>query len=158
MSASLSMQDVVNEVSFDDLCRTIRTAIDSDRIGEPVNVRLHWEFPAGTRSLKDAAETAVAIADTALALNAPEFRVRHAAARGLLHLLCEDSRGRSALITLAEVPTPRFAMTVYGNHGVARIEESVLSPPERKFLTEPPSWLQSLWDLEQFQSRFTAEQ
>ena len=118
--------------------------LSSGRIGQPVNVRLHWQFESGCQSLESAAITAAALADTVLTLELPEWTVRRNksldSAKGLLNLLGRDTRGRTLLITLASADSPELSLTVYGNHGVARLNGAhLIGTAER-----PPDWLADL--------------
>ena len=61
-------------VTLDALLSAIRNAVDSGRIGTPVNVRVHWQF--SETDMKHAALVAVRIADEALALEEPAWRIR----------------------------------------------------------------------------------
>jgi hypothetical protein len=133
-------------VTLDALLSAIRNAVDSGRIGTPVNVRLHWQF--SETGVKHAALVAVRIADEALALEEPAWRVRASeleAAKGrILNVLGEDRRGRTLLATLCRGEANEFALTVFGNHGTLRLEHAGLDATSLDALDTEGNWRQSL--------------
>lgn len=117
--------------SLESVQQTLSAATATGRIGEPVNVRLHCETESGS-SLTDTAVAAVGLVDSILRFSNPQWRCRSASGE-LLHVLARDDRGRSALITLCTGNQSTLALTVYGNHGVIRLEDcpvSELTSPE----------------------------
>ena len=133
-------------VSLDALLTAVRNAVDSGRIGSPVNVRVHWQF-SGT-DVKAAALAAVRIADEALALDEPAWRVRTGkleASKGrMLNVLGEDRRGRTLLATLCRGEANEFALTVFGNHGTLRLEHAGLDENSLGAVDSDAAWRQSL--------------
>jgi len=135
-------------VTVHSLLAAIRSAVDSGRIGTPVSVRLHWEF--SEIPLRDAAVLAVRIADEALALEQPAWRVRTGNSDRLLNVLGEDRQGRTLLITVCRGTVRGLGLTVFGNHGVLRLEHAGLeelsqeSPENIKPELAEPVWQQRL--------------
>lgn len=134
-------------VTLSSLVSAIRDSVDSGRIGTPVNVRVHWQF--SETDLAKAAFVAARIADEALALEEPAWRIRNGASavtqRRILNLLAEDRRGRTLLATLCRGKVNEFSLTVFGNHGTLRLEHAGL---DESSLDELPSseatWQKSL--------------
>jgi len=108
---------------------TLLAATSSGRIGEPVNVRLHWQTGKSTADLTGAAIAAAGLVDAVLRLMNPVWRVRKGADGQLLHLLGRDDNGRTTLITLGAGDKSKLAVTVYGNHGVVRMDDSPVIEP-----------------------------
>lgn len=133
-------------VSLDALLTAVRNAVDSGRIGSPVNVRVHWQF-SGT-DVKQAALVAVRIADEALALDEPAWWVRTgklvASTGRMLNVLGEDRRGRTLLATLCRGEENEFALTVFGNHGTLRLEHAGLDENSLGDVDTDAAWRQSL--------------
>ena len=103
---------------------SVRASVSSGRIGTPVNVRIHWQF--SSLSLPAAAAVAVQLADAALSLEKPAWRVRTAAKNSQVNVLGEDAGGKTVLISLVRGATPEFAVTVFGNHGTLKLEHARL--------------------------------
>ena len=108
---------------------TLLAAMSSGRIGEPVNVRLHWQTGKSTADLTGTAIAAAGLVNAVLSLMNPVWRVRKGVDGQLLHLLVRDDHGRTALITLCTGDKSTLAVTVYGNHGVVRMDDSPVSEP-----------------------------
>lgn len=125
-SSTIRLRRLVNSVTFDDLAQAIRNAIQAERIGVPVSVRLHWEFEEAPVDLRAVADSAIALADAALKFDEPVWRERPQETGKTLNLLGSDKRGRTALLTLVAASEPSISLTVYGNHGVVRLEDAVL--------------------------------
>jgi hypothetical protein len=119
-------------VTLDSVRASLLAAIGSGRIGEPVNVRLHWQTGNSTTDLTETAIVAASLADAVLSLTNPVWRVRTGTGGQLLHLLARDDRGRTALISICTGDTPTLAVTVYGNHGVVRLEDSPVNEQVRQ--------------------------
>ena len=117
------IQQNVGRITVSELCDSIRTVLDSGRLGTPVNVRLHWEFSESASLLQTVLVAAVAIADLALQLEEPVWRVRRHESGRTLNLLGSDRRGRTLMITLVAEATPQAALTIFGNHGIVRLDE-----------------------------------
>ncbi|MFP6764129.1 MAG: hypothetical protein VB858_10935, partial [Planctomycetaceae bacterium] len=62
-----------------------------------------------------------------------------------LNVLGKDCHGRTLLVTVCQGAAPEFALTVFGNHGVLRLEHAGLdvSLPEARETAEP-EWRQGL--------------
>lgn len=115
---------VPGAVAFDSVREAIRSSVSSGRIGTPVNVRIHWQF--SSLSPPAAADVAVQLADAALSLDEPAWRVRTAVEDSLVNLLGEDEGGKTVLISLVRRAVPEFAVIVFGNHGTLKIEHASL--------------------------------
>ena len=111
-------------VCLDSIKTTLLASIGSGRVGDPVNVRLHWQTGNSAADLADAAVVAVSLADSILSLADPVWHVRVGAAGRMLHVLASDDRGRTALITLCTAEQSTLALTIYGNHGVVRLDDT----------------------------------
>ena len=130
-------------VTVHSLLTAIRSAVDSGRIGIPVGVRLHWQCT--DTGLRDAVLLAVRIADEALSLEQAVWRVRTGRSGRLLNVLGEDRQGRTLLITVCRGAARELGLTVFGNHGVLRLEHAGLEEPSQKILeTTEPEWQQGL--------------
>ena len=133
-------------VTLDALLSAVRNAVDSGRIGTPVNVRVHWQF--SETDLRKAALIVARIANEALGLEVPAWRVRSgkiAASKGnMLNVLGEDRRGRTLLATLFRGESNEFALTVFGNHGILRLEDAGLDEDSLGTIDEEADWWQSL--------------
>lgn len=111
-------------VTFESVREAMRESVSSGRIGTPVNVRIHWQFSGVKPSA--AADVAVQLADAALSLDKPAWRVRTAAENSQVNVLGEDAGGKTVLISLVRGSTPEFALTVFGNHGTLKLEHASL--------------------------------
>ena len=112
-------------VSLNDLKTAILAALATGRAGEIVCVRLHWPLP----ETQNAAERQVLIAavdlvDVALNLGPTRWRLRRAGDGRLLHLLGVDDRGRTAVVTVTRGVTDKAQLTLFGNHGVVRLDQA----------------------------------
>ena len=121
MSHSATMPGAV---TFDSVREAIRTSVSSGRIGTPVNVRVHWQFSSLCPAA--AADVAVQLADAALSLDKPAWRVRTAAEDTFVNLLGEDTGGKTVLISLVRRSVPEFTVIVFGNHGTLKLEHASL--------------------------------
>jgi hypothetical protein len=144
MASATASIEALKTVAFEDLTRTLGAMIASGRVGQPVNVRIHWQFEPGVLSLETAAARSAALADAVLELANPHWTIRRSQSAdtdaALLNVLCLDDRGRTLLIALATTDSPEFSLTVYGNHGVATLKAATLtSGPDNS-----PAWLSSL--------------
>jgi hypothetical protein len=117
------IKQIVGRMTVSELCDSIRTVLDTGRLGTPVNVRLHWEFSESARLLQTVLTTAVTIADLALQLEEPTWRVRRHESGRTLNLLGSDRRGRTLMVSLVAEAPPRTALTIFGNHGIVRLDE-----------------------------------
>lgn len=121
--ANLTIEQRLKKITFDELCGSVHTVVGTGRLGTPVNVRLHWEFLESESRLPDVLTAAVAIADEALQLDQPTWRVRRHASARTLNVLGSDTTGRTLMITLVAESQPMTALTVFGNHGIVRLED-----------------------------------
>lgn len=138
---------VPGQVTFESVLSSIRTAVDSGRIGTPVSVRIHWQ--CSSSSLREAAVVAVRIADAALTLETPSWRTRPDGTitpqSRILNILGEDRRGRTLLATLCSGSANELTVTVFGNHGTLRLEHAGLDEGSLTSVNcEAPAWQQSL--------------
>jgi hypothetical protein len=125
---SATVQQCVSRITFVELSQSVRSVLETGRLGTPVNVRLHWEFSDQECDIPAVLAAAVAIADEALQLEQPTWRVRRHATGRTLNVLGTDQRGRTLLITLVARSEPRTAMTMFGNHGIVRFEDGWVDP------------------------------
>lgn len=121
--ANLTIEQKLKRITFNELCSSIHSALNADRLGTPVNVRLHWEFAESESVLTNATIIAVAVADEALQLDKPEWRVRRHASGKTINVMGSDKNGRTLMITLVAHSKPATALTIFGNHGIVRLEE-----------------------------------
>ena len=130
-------------VTVQALLKSVRSAVDSGRIGTPVGVRLHWQ--CADTPLKDAVLLAARIADEALSLEQTVWRVRTGRSGRLLNVLGEDRQGRTLLITVCRGAARDLGLTVFGNHGVLRLEHAGLEETSQKLPeTTESEWQQGL--------------
>ena len=125
MSALPATSDL--PVSFAELQSAIADVATSGQVGEPVNVRIHWDVADAERALADSITAAATLADSVLSLTETRWTVRRDASGLLLNVLGVDDRGRTALLTASRSATDHLALTIFGNHGVARIEQARLA-------------------------------
>lgn len=111
---------------------SVRDAVATGRIGQPVNVRLHWQAGPQVEDIKHVADTAMHLAESVLGLEDATVTTRPAEGGELLHALMQDRQGRSALISVCAGKASTLSLTVYGNHGVIRLEETVCDSTETK--------------------------
>lgn len=137
------MNHTTVHVSASDLLAAISAATEGGRVGIPCNVRIHWQVI--DNNLTDAAIVAAKIADSALSLDGPTWRVRSCQSDGcrLLHVLGEDKQGRTALVSLCTGDSSEFSLTVFGNLGTLRLENSGLDESSPLPRDDEP-WMQSL--------------
>jgi hypothetical protein len=133
-----------SRITFSELCDSIRTVLDTGRLGTPVNVRLHWEFVERVDFSAIILPAAVVIADVALKLKSPTWRVRRHATGRTLNLLGSDQRGRTLMISLVPEATPQTALTIFGNHGIVRLDDGWVDPATIPESLDQCEWLASL--------------
>lgn len=115
-------------ITFSELCNSISAVLETGRLGTPVNVRLHWEFSEHADVSTGILSTAVAIADLVLNLKSPTWRIRRHTTGRTLNVLGSDQRGRTLMISLVSESTPQTALTVFGNHGIVRLDDGWVDP------------------------------
>lgn len=111
-------------MTFQSLFATVRDAVATGKIGTPVSLRLHADFP-------DASMDLGAVVDTIMTETGPLFPAarwtvmakRNASGRQLTALLQNDA-GRTVFVTLncGGTRAARLSLLVIGNHGVLRLE------------------------------------
>lgn len=125
MSASSVSSGV--PVSFAELRSAVAGVVAGGQVGEPVNVRAHLDVANDSTGLADAVLTAATLADAALNLSETRWTVRRDAGGLLLNVLGVDDRGQTALLTASRSAVDRVSLTIFGNHGVARVERAELT-------------------------------
>lgn len=139
-TSARTIQQCLNRITFAELCNSVRAVLEAGRLGTPVNVRLHWEFGESEAGFPAVLTAAVAIADEALQLDETTWRVRRHASGRMLNVLGSDGQGRTLLITLVARSEPRTAMTIFGNHGIVRLDEGWVDPDSVLDSLEDCSW------------------
>ncbi len=114
-------------VAFADLLSAIHGVVTSGQVGEPVNARVHWDVADVSADLTTTILAAATLANAALKLTETRWTVRRDPHDRLLNALGVDGRGRTALLSISRAACDQLSMTVFGNHGVARIEEACLA-------------------------------
>ena len=114
-------------VSFAELQSAIVGVVTSGQVGEPVNARVHWDVADDSTDLAEAILAAATLADAALTLTETRWKVRRDPHDRLLNALGVDDRGRTALLSASRAASDQLSLTVFGNHGVARIEQASLA-------------------------------
>lgn len=135
------IQRIVGRMTVPELCDSVRNALETGRLGTPVNVRLHWEFSESANLLQTVLTTAVEIADLALQLKEPTWRLRLHESGRTLNLLGSDCRGRTLMITLVAEASPQTALTIFGNHGILQLNEGWLDPNSIADSAKQRSWI-----------------
>ena len=125
---------LLTSISLHDLRSSLQAALATGKAGEIVNVRLHWQLP-----LSDAAPTtspislltallqAVDLCDVALKLGPTTWRIRLSSNARLVHAMGVDDRGRTLIVSIADDSDSLAQLTVFGNHGVIRLDHAELS-------------------------------
>lgn len=108
-----------------ELQAALAQAIATGHAGTLVSARLHWQVPF-TVSLDDAAVVATELLDRSLHLTTLQWRIHRSQLGGLLHVLGTDDRGRTLVVTLNHGPTSEAQLTIFGNHGVVRLDRADL--------------------------------
>ncbi len=131
-------------VSFVELQSAIADIATSGQVGETVNVRIHWDVADAERELANAITAAAALADAVLSLTETRWTVRRDANGLLLNVLGVDDRGRTALLTASRSAADRLSLTIFGNHGVARVERAALEGAPPTDADPQTGWMKSL--------------
>lgn len=121
---SRTIQQIIGRITVSELCQAIDTTMKTGQAGVPVNVRLHWEFQEPAAELGRIAIGAVTLADRVLRLDKPVWRVRRHSSERILNIIGTDRGGRSLMISLVAESLPWAALTVFGNHGIVRLDSS----------------------------------
>tara|TARA_R110002072_G_scaffold302603_1_gene486611 strand:+ start:55963 stop:56433 length:471 start_codon:yes stop_codon:yes gene_type:complete len=135
---------IAGRMTVSELGNSIRTILDTSQLGTPVNVRLHWEFSELASFLQTVLTAAVELADLALQLEEPVWRLRRQESGRTLNLLGSDRRGRTLMITLVAEAKPQTALTIFGNHGIVRLNEGWVDPNSITETTKEHSWAADL--------------
>jgi hypothetical protein len=114
-------------VFFAELESAVSGVVTSGQVGEPVNVRVHCDVADDSADLAEAILAAATLADAALSLTETRWTVRRDPHDRLLNALGVDDRGRTALLSASRAASDQLSLTVFGNHGVARIEQACLA-------------------------------
>ncbi|NQV28837.1 MAG: hypothetical protein HQ518_31165 [Rhodopirellula sp.] len=139
-----AIQQMIGRMTVRELSDSIRAVLESGRLGTPVNVRLHWEISEPASRLSTVSAAAVAIADLALQLDEPTWRVRRHASGKTLNVLGSDRQGRTLMISLVAEATPLTALTIFGNHGLVRLDDGWVDPDSIPESPEHYRWAESL--------------
>ena len=139
-----SVLNSVSRIACSELCDSVERVIQTGRLGTPVSVRLYWEFRESTGQLNTVLAAAVSIADCALGLETPVWRIRRHASGRTLNVIGTDQRGRSLMISLVARSTPQTALTVFGNHGIVRLDEGWIDPDTLPESFEDRTWFAGL--------------
>jgi hypothetical protein len=143
-STASSIQQSVSRITYSDLCESIQTVLQTGQLGTPVNVRLHWEFTESASNLMNMLMAAVAIADESLQLKTPTWRVRRHSSDRSLNVLGSDQRGRTLMISLVAEALPQTALTIFGNHGIVRLDDGWVDPVSIPESFDDCAWLTDL--------------
>lgn len=138
------IQQIVGRMTVAELCESIRSVLETGRLGTPVNVRLHWEFSESASLLQKVLAAAVEITDAALKLEEPVWRGRQHESGRTLNLLGSDRLGRTLMITLVAEAKPQTALTIFGNHGIVRLDEGWVDPNSIVEPVKERSWQSDL--------------
>ncbi len=109
-----------------ELKAALAQALATEHAGVLVSARMHWQVPVDT-ALEEAALAATEMMDGPLQLAATQWRVRRSALGSLLHVMGTDDRGRTLVITVNHGPTSDVQLTLFGNHGVIRLDRAEMS-------------------------------
>lgn len=120
-------------------------ARQANQIGEPVSVRVHVSVADGRSSWPDIAHPAAAVVGSVFDLSSFSWRVRRGEFLRMLNLLGQNEAGQTALVTLARGYVSAIAVTVFGNHGALRLDESEFAFDQREVAqSELPESLRTL--------------
>ena len=143
-SSARPVLDDVSRITHSELCDSVERVVQTGRLGTPVSVRLHWEFRESTGQMNTILAAAVSIADCVLDLETPVWRIRRHASGRTLNVIGTDQRGRSLMITLVAQATPQTALTVFGNHGIVRLDDGWVDPATILESVAERSWFAGL--------------
>ena len=143
-STASTIQQSVSRITFSDLCESIHAVLQTGQLGTPVNVRLHWEFSESASNLFTILAAAVAIVDESLQLKTPTWRVRRHASGRSLNVLGSDEQGRTLMISLVAEASPQTSLTIFGNHGIVRLDDGWVDPASVPETLNDRSWLNGL--------------
>lgn len=121
---------LLTSISLHDLRSSLQAALATGKAGEIVNVRLHWQLPlseAAPLTLLNVLLQAVDLCDVPLQLGPTTWRVRLSSNARLVHAIGVDDRGRTLIVSIADDADPLAQLTVFGNHGVIRLDRAELT-------------------------------
>jgi hypothetical protein len=121
---------LLTSISLHDLRLSLQAALATEKAGEIVNVRLHWQLPlseAAPLTLLNVLLQAVDLCDVPLQLGPTTWRVRLSSNARLVHAMGVDDRGRTLIVSIADDADPLAQLTVFGNHGVIRLDHAELT-------------------------------
>lgn len=125
---------LLTSISLSELRASLQAALATGKAGEIVNVRLHWQLPVSEVSIDDhkglllqALLNAVDLCDVALQLGPVTWRIRLSSNARLVHAMGVDDRGRTLIVSVADDADPLVQLTVFGNHGVIRLDHAELA-------------------------------
>lgn len=118
------------DIDIADLRTSLTQAVATGRVGLVVSARLHWQIPFEA-SLEEAALISSELIDDVLRLTSTRWRIRRSDRGGLLHVMGTDDRGRTIVVTINHGPTADAQLTLFGNHGVLRLDRAELRWPDR---------------------------
>jgi hypothetical protein len=114
------------------------------QVGEPVSVRLHLSVADSQTDWQPVAQSALAIVGAVFDIDSFNWRGRPASAERILNLLGQNEIGHTTLVTLARGYDSTIAVTLFGNHGVARFDEASVSLATDDLLSPLPEALQKI--------------
>lgn len=120
---------LLTSISLRDLRMSLQAALATEKAGEIVNVRLHWQLPlseAAPLTQLSVLLQAVDLCDVPLQLGPTTWRVRLSSNARLVHAMGVDDRGRTLIVSIADAADPLAQLTVFGNHGVIRLDRAEL--------------------------------
>lgn len=125
---------LLSSISLPELRTSLQAALATGKAGEIVNARLHWQLPLGNASGNEATSpllpvllNGVELCDVALQLGPTTWRVRLSSHSRLVHAMGVDDRGRTLIVSVADDADPLVQLTVFGNHGVIRLDHAELT-------------------------------
>lgn len=121
---------LLTSISSHDLRLSLQAALATEKASEIVNVRLHWQLPlseAAPLTLLNVLLQAVDLCDVPLQLGPTTWRVRLSSNARLVHAMGVDDRGRTLIVSIADDADPLAQLTVFGNHGVIRLDHAELT-------------------------------
>ena len=113
------------DIDIDELRTSFTQAVATGRAGVIVSARLHWQIPFEA-SLDAAALIACNLIDEVSRFSLMQWCVRRSDRGGLLHVMGTDDRGRTIVLTINHGPTCDAQLTLFGNHGVVRLDRAEL--------------------------------
>ena len=115
-------------MTLDDLRQTLNQAIETQKIGTPVSLRLHLQLADPQADLISTLAAIMHLADPFVATKPATLVARQEANGRQLTVLLENSQGRTIFLTVGRgsIGTASLYLTLVGNHGVVRLEGAEL--------------------------------